>query len=168
MLLLMDYGNALFGGASDMSEASQLQAFFEYIHIHTAPLDAITSATPEQIRADSRKLAMSISFTDLSEFTDQFSASRERLAAASVSILPDKDTPPGKQEQSPTGSPATSTLSEPMQILPENITSFGPCPSSEVSNTSMPPTSPPDRSADGPFPVPAALPVSPVEDWMLE
>ena len=156
MMLLMEARNVLFtsdeSAAGPPTASEQMAAFFEFIWLHTAPMEDVLAATPATVRAQSRALALTISMADLAAFTDQFSGLQNRIAAASVTVDSGKDTPPGKQEPAPAGSPRCSTPSAPLETPPASSTSSGASPSSEPSSTSTPPISPQVPPAAGPCP----------------
>ena len=154
VLLLMETGNPLFSEAAPDTEAAVMQGIFEFIHIHTAPEDDVIDdcAAPAVLRRKAKGLALQVSFEDLSAFTAQFQRLRERLAAASVEVLPDKEAgkPAGATMATPpTGLPSSSTLSVVPESHPASITSSGGSPSSEPSNTCTPPTPQTENDAVG-------------------
>ena len=168
MLLLLETGNALFTREGDLGEPEALAAFFEYIYLHTAPPGILLAASAEEIRGGARALALQISIADIMAFMGQFKELRERIDAASVELMTDKDTPPGKQEPSPIGSLPTSTPSAPPDLPSAKPTASGACPSSAASSTSTPSTAPTTPAAAGLCPAPAEDPANPQEAWMLE
>lgn len=154
VILLMETGNPLFAESEADGEAAVMQGIFEFIHIHTAPEEEVIDdcAEPAVLRRKARKLALQASFDDLSAFTAQFQRLRERLAAASVEVLPDKEAgkPAGAMpETPPTGSPSSSTPSAELETPPASDTSSGNSLSSEPSNTSTPPTPQTENDAAG-------------------
>lgn len=144
VLLLMETKNALFADGGDDSDSAAFQGMFEFIHIHTAPLEEVVAdaETPGVIRAKARQLALGISFEDLAAFQQQFDALRSRMNASLVDIVPEKgDTgKPAAAMPAPIGSPPSSTPSVAPETPPASNGFSGGCPSPVPSNTSMPPT----------------------------
>jgi len=154
VLLLMETGNPLFAETEADSEAAVMQGIFEFIHIHTAPKDEVIDdcADPGALRRKAKALALSVDFEALSSFTAQFQQLRERLAAASVEVVPEKDAgkPGGAMMATPpTGLPSSSIPSAVPEIPTRSDTSSGSSPSSEPSNTCTPPTPQTENDAVG-------------------
>lgn len=143
VLLLMETGNPLFTDSANISEADSMRGIFEFIWIHCAPEDEVIEdcSHPEILRTKARKLALSIGFDELTAFTAQFEQIRQRLNAGLVEVLPEKGDvgKPPAETPPPTGSPLSSMPSAAAEIPPGSIGSSGASPSTEPSNTSMPP-----------------------------
>jgi len=174
MMLLMETGNVLFetplapdGAPAALTQAQEMAGFFAYIYLHTAPLEDILTATRDNIHDRARRISLNITFENLTDFIGQFGALRERLAAATVSLIPEADAPPKKPAPSPTGSLASSTPSAPPATPPANITSFGPVLSSAPSSTPTRPISPTATVSAGPSPSTPPEPLLPGEKLEL-
>ena len=139
--ILMETGNPLFTGG-DPSESAQFQALFEFIWIHTAPENEVIEAcgNPDLLHTQARKLSLSISFDDLTEFAAGFASLNQRMNAALVETVPERGVGKPSGETPPTGSPLSYTISEDAPI-PSASTGFsGVSRFPEPSNTSTPPT----------------------------
>jgi hypothetical protein len=156
MALLMDSENALFAPAPgvEVGEAESLQALFEFVYIHAAPLEEVIAAAedPALLRRRARTLGMGISLEDLQSFSEQFSGLQARLNAAAVDILPDAadEKKPAGETAPPTGSPPSSAPSAEQETPPGSTGSSGACPSSAPSNTTTPPMPKTDPAPVGP------------------
>lgn len=146
VLLLMDTDNPLFSesqASSGPSDQSDMDGLFQFIYLHTAPVEEIleTCEDIEILRRKGRQLGITISFEDLGEFSEKFQQIQQRMNAAIVEVIPEKDKlGKSKQDQPPTGSPPSSTTSAEPETQPASITSSGLYPSTEPSNTSTQPT----------------------------
>lgn len=144
--LLIDMGNALFTGSDDdgdqpESQANEFASIIEFLYVHAVPIDEVLDKIDDKpaLRRAVRAFGMDVSFADLREFSDKFSAVRDRIESALVEAdeeSTDDDTP-GKP--SPISSPPTSTTSAAPPTPPKSDGSSGNSPSSAVSNTSTPP-----------------------------
>lgn len=131
-----------------------VSAAHEYIWIHSADLEKVLAIrTRDDLPRDEiRRLAMSIPLGEVLAFTTQFTESALRMAA-SMAEPEDEEDEPGKPETRLTGSHRSSLPAELPGIPSESAGSFGTLPSSELTNTSTPQTSPQEPDANGPTPL---------------
>lgn len=141
--LLLESNNALFTGG-DTTETAAQSALLEFVWIHTAPENDLIAAFDDHslIRTGARRLALTVSITDLQDFGQQFEKLNAILDAGNFELIPDKNQKPGKPETpepSLIGSPPTSEPSEATSPSPESMKSCGSSPLPEDCNISTPP-----------------------------
>lgn len=149
--ILMALGNPLFADGEGEREMGY-QEIFEYIWVHTAPLDEVAAGAddPTYVRQRARALGLEISIEDLADFAQQFLQLMERVKATMVEEVIDE--PRGKSvgaPQSPTGLPRWSGPWEGQETQPGNGGSFGSSPSTGPCNISTLPSATTDASAAG-------------------
>lgn len=135
-------------GRGDTSKT--LQGVAEYIWIHSADIEAVMEVdSREQLpEKDIRRIGYSIDIEQAYSFILSLTDALVRVSAA-IAEPEETEGKPAEEEPAPIGSPASSSPQDAPETPRENVISFGTLPSSEPSNTSTPPTSPPEPTCNG-------------------
>lgn len=151
LAILQESGNSLFTGesAEAASTADSLVGMFEFIWIHTAPVDQVVAAADDrrQLRREAVKLGLAIDLTELSALGEQLKQLQTRISAA---MTEGDDEDSGKPMSPPTGSPPTSSTSAGTTTPLASTGFFGGSLLPGDSNTSTPPEDTTEAGADGP------------------
>jgi len=170
MAILLQVGNGLFtaeeleeGAAPEASKPyADLDALFEFIWVHTAPieevLEMVENGDLNDLHKAARRVGLTLSFDDLSSFQEQFVKVALGIQAAKVEAIPEGDGRPGKPPVSPIGSPPSSGPSTPPETPNGSATSSGFFPSVVHSNTSTPPSEVPAPAPAGALILPPVAP----------
>jgi hypothetical protein len=147
--LLQQSENPLFSDSPGAEDSGDLIPLFEFIWIHSAPLDEVLAAAEieGQIRREARKLAFETPLEDVTEFAAGFQGLQTRLQAAMTEAIPEGDQ--GKPPTSRTGSPSLSGISEGQGTGSGKNTSSGTSRSKGRSNISTQPSDITGPPADG-------------------
>jgi hypothetical protein len=141
--LLQQSGNPLFSEQQSETDENpgDLLPLFEFIWIHSAPLDEVLAAADieGEIKRQARKLAFVTPLEDVTEFAAGFQTLQTRLQAAMTEAVPEEGDE-GKPVTSPTGSPSSSLPLAGQGTQTASATSSGNSRLSDPSSTSTPPS----------------------------
>lgn len=149
--LLQQIKNPLFSEAGeDCEPGGELLPLFEFIWIHTAPLDDVLAAAEKSgaIRIHARRLAFLTPLENIQRFADSFQGFQSRLSAAMSEAIPE-DGDEGKPVTSPTGSPCSSSPLAGQGTRTASDSSSGISLSPGLSSISTPPADTMEPPADG-------------------
>lgn len=149
--LLQQIKNPLFSEAEeDCEPGGEMIPLFEFIWIHSAPLDEVLAAAENdgEIRRRARRLAFETPLEAVQDFAQSFEGFQSRLSAAMSEAIPE-DGDEGKPVTSPTGLPSSSSPLAGQAIRPESDSSSGNSLSPGLCSTSTPPADTMEPPADG-------------------
>jgi hypothetical protein len=159
--LLLASGNSLFqdeeerpAGEAPAAPKDETTPLFEFVWMHLAPEEEVVAAFEDHgiLRRGARLLSLRTDLSEIAAFGEQFGQIRDRIGAALVEVVPEKDDTPGKPAGTPpppTGSPSIFTPSGDPPPPSGSTSSSGASPSSAASNTCTPPIARPEPRPDG-------------------